>query len=393
MPPTLSIDEQTARAVARFEKAYARRPRHAAVAPGRVNLIREHTDYNAGFVLPMAIERQTVIVAAPRDDATIRLRSGSVAGEARFDLAPNLGPGEPAWSNYVRGVVAGYLKLGINPGRGFDAFIDSTVPFGGGLSSSAALEVSTATLYEILAGHSIDGVEKALLCQRCEHEFAGAPTGIMDQFIAIFAQADHALLIDCRSHEHRPVPLDDPGVTVLVANTNVEHQLADGEYARRRAECETAAQALGVDALRDATMQQLREAFVDEDQLPYRRARHVISENRRTLEAVEAMTRRDWARLGELMFASHASLRDDYEVSCRELDLLVELAREHADAGDVLGARMTGGGFGGCTITLVRTDAADRVAADLHQRYESATGLEPSLFVTRPAAGARALAL
>ncbi|MEX2544583.1 MAG: galactokinase [Phycisphaeraceae bacterium] len=393
MPHALTIDDHTGRAVARFEQAYGHPPRHAAVAPGRVNLIGEHTDYNDGYVLPMAIERQAIILASPRDDDTVRVRSTNVAGEASFQLTPGITPGEPAWGNYVRGVVAGYLQKGIDPGTGFDALVDSTVPTGGGLSSSAALEVSTATLIETMAGKELDGVEKALLCQRSDHDFVGVPAGIMDQFISVFGQAGHALLIDCRTHEHRPVPLDDPDIVVLIANTNVEHELATGEYGKRSDQCQAAARSLGVDSLRDATLDQLQDAFEDEDELAYRRARHVITENQRTLAAVEAMTQRDWRALGPLMFASHVSLRDDYEVSCRELDLLVDLACEHVHGGDVIGSRMTGGGFGGCTVSLVRAHAADRVADDLHHRYQAATGIEPTVFVTQPAAGARPLRL
>lgn len=388
--------EQLRRAAARFTEAFGRPPRFAVAAPGRVNLIGEHTDYNAGFVLPMAIERRTLILADRRADRTGRVVSTAVPEEATFDVNTPLAPGQPAWANYVRGVVAGYLEQGIDPG-GFDALIDSNVPTGGGLSSSAALEVATATLIEAMAGRSLEPTARALLCQRAEHEFAGMPCGIMDQFISALAQPGHALLIDCRSHETRPVPMHDPNVAVLVVNTNVAHELVEGAYAERRAQCERAAAALGVEALRDATMSDLErrggDVGGDLDGQSYHRARHVISENERTMRCAEALATGDWPEAGRLMLASHASLRDDFEVSCPELDLLVELASEHITSGEVFGTRMTGGGFGGCTVTLLRAEAAPSVAEDVTRRYHEKTGIIAGAFTTRPAGGAGTVAL
>jgi len=389
------VDEQLRRAAAAFEQAYGRPPTHAAVAPGRVNLIGEHTDYNGGFVLPMAIERQAVLVAAPAPAPApapgrqARVRSAQVDGEAAFDVTADLAPGDPSWANYVKGAVKGCLDAGLDPG-GFDAWLDSDVPAGGGLSSSAAIEVATATLMEVLSRKRLDPVDKALLAQHAEHTFAGVPCGIMDQFISAMGEAGHALLIDCRSHEATQVPLDDPGVAVLIINSNVKHELTGGEYAERRAQCERAAKALGVELLRDANPASLEVARAKLDEVDYRRARHVVTEDVRTLAAVEALRARNYPAVGAAMVASHASLRDDFEVSTPELDLLVELAVERDG---VIGSRMTGGGFGGCTVTLVRADAAAAVADAVTAAYQQQTGIEPAAFVSRPAAGARPLAL
>lgn len=380
-----------------FADAYGHPPTVAATAPGRVNLIGEHTDYNDGFVLPMAIERQTVIVASPRDDQTIRLRSTAFDEDAVFALSQNLLPGEPDWSNYFRGPIKLCLDTGLVLNHGFDAMIDSTVPTGGGLSSSASLEVATATLMEVLSGQTLDPVGKALLAQQAEHDYAGVPCGIMDQFISAMGKQGAALLIDCRTHETTDVPMADPSVEVLIINSNVKHALTGGEYAQRRAECEAAAKTLGVAALRDASMKQL-EAFKDElSDTEYRRARHVIGENERTLDAAAALRRGDWPTAGTLMFASHDALRDDFEVSCQELDILVDLATQACPEYDgrpaVIGSRMTGGGFGGCTVSLVHTDAAEAATRFICDGYRDATGIEPTAFTTRPAAGARALDL
>ncbi|MEX1015376.1 MAG: galactokinase [Phycisphaeraceae bacterium] len=392
MPHAPSLEQQTTDTARRFEQTFGDRPTHAAVAPGRVNLIGEHTDYNDGFVLPMAIERQTLLLARRRADRTVRLASTGMPGQAELNLDQPITPGEPGWTNYVRGAIAGCLERGFDPG-GLDVLIDSTVPTGGGLSSSAALEVGTATLVETLVGRRLDPVDKALLCQHAEHAFAGMPCGIMDQFISAMGERDHALLIDCRSHETRRVPLDDPGVAVLIVNSNVKHELTGGEYAQRRAQCEAAAKTLGVSALRDATLEKLNQAYSDREDVTYRRALHVISENDRTQAAAQAMQARDWAAMGRLMFESHSSLRDRFEVSCRELDILVELATRRVASGELYGSRMTGGGFGGCTVSLVRTETIDAVGAFLGEQYEQITGIRPTLFATRAAEGARPIAL
>ncbi|MCC6681176.1 MAG: galactokinase [Phycisphaeraceae bacterium] len=380
--------------VSRFAAIFGSTPTHAASAPGRVNLIGEHTDYNGGFVLPMAIDRRATLLAAVRSDTSVHLRSTAMPDEVVFDLSqplqPETLPGAGArWGNYVKGAMAGCIDKGFKL-PGCDLLLDSTVPSGGGLSSSAAIEVATVTLCEALCQRTLNPVDKALIAQRAEHEFAGVPCGIMDQFIAACGRAGHALLIDCRSHETELIPLDDPAVSVLIINSNVPHALVNGEYARRRAGCEAAAKVLGVDLLRDAELLQL-EAHRDKlDDVTYRRARHVIGEIARTRAAAHLLQQRDYAGFGKLMVQSHASLRDDYEVSCPQVDVLVDLTLQQQG---VLGSRMTGGGFGGCTVTLVATEHAEQVRDAVCAAYEKETGLQPFAFVSRPADGAGIVSL
>jgi len=328
--------------------------------------------------------------------ADARLRSTTMPGEARFPVdidghtirtAP-ITLGEPDWSRYLRGVVA----FSYTP-AGFDLMLDCNVPAGGGLSSSAAIELAAATALEAHGGVTFDPVHKALLCQMAEHRFGGTPCGIMDQFISAMGKPGCALLIDCRDYSTRDVKLDDDGVAVLILNSNCAHELNGGEYAQRRSQCEAAAKALGVAALRDADEAMLDAGKGKLDGVTFARARHVIGENQRTLDAADALDAGDWEAVGDLLFASHASLRDDYEVSTDELDLLVDLACGHHAGGAVIGSRMTGGGFGGCTITLVRAEQADAVANDICTTYQQRTGIEATPFVTRPAAGARLIDL
>lgn len=373
-----------------FVKCFGRAPRWVVAAPGRVNLIGEHTDYNEGFVLPMAIELYTLVLADRNTDRTVTAHSVTTGETASFSVRGRIERGNPAWSNYVRGVVAGFQKRG-QRSSGFDSVIDSTLPYGGGLASSAALEVAFATLLEAMSGRWLDPVGKALLCQEAEHEFAGVPCGIMDQFTSVLAQEGHALLLDCRSRTTKLVPMTDPSITVLIINTNLRHKLADGEYARRRAQCETAARALGVTALRDATLKQLESARKQMEPVVYRRARHVVTENERTLEAAEALQAGDWGRVGELMYASHASLRDDYEVSCRELDVIVETAKSISRKDGMIGCRMTGAGFGGCAVSLVKTEAVKRITRKIEENYEKETRQNATIFSSRPAGGAKVL--
>jgi galactokinase len=271
---------------------------------------------------------------------------------------------------------------------GFDAVVESEVPVGGGLSSSAAIEVATATLIEAMTGKTLDPVEKALVCQKAEHEYAGVPCGIMDQFASVMCRADHLMLLDCRSRQIEHIPFNDPNVTVLIINTNVKHELSGGEYAERRGQCEAAARKLGVASLRDATLELLESRRGELAEVEYRRARHAISEIGRTVEAAAAIKAGKWDEVGGLMYASHDSLRDDYEVSCPELDLLVRLARNIGRSGGIIGSRMTGGGFGGCTVSLVETAKVGAVAEDLAQSYQAKTGIEPSIIISRPARGA-----
>jgi galactokinase len=373
-----------------FAKIYGRPPRWIVAAPGRVNVIGEHTDYNDGFVLPMAIERYAVMAADKSADGKNIIQIRDVAEGVEpviIDLAAPVKPGSPKWGNYSRGIVAGMLELGINPG-GLDVLLHSTVPLGGGLSSSAALEVCTATLFEAATGKKIDPVEKALLCQEAEHEFANVPCGIMDQFISVMGRQNSLLLLDCRSRETKLVPMNDASVQLLIANTNVRHELSGGEYARRRSQCETAAKNLGVASLRDATDEMLESAKEKMDEVVFRRARHVIGEIKRTVQAAEVVRATNWETVGQLMYASHCSLRDDYEVSCKELDAIVEIAKSIGNKGGIYGCRMTGGGFGGCTVALVKTENVEAITRQIAADYKNKTKIEATIFVSRPAAGA-----
>ncbi len=378
---------------AEFQKTFGRPAQWVAAAPGRVNVIGEHTDYNDGFVLPMAIDRYTVVAAAPSAAAgkEVRLQSTMNGAAAVIDLGNPLKPAtKGTWFNYPLGVLAGFVQRGQSP-VAFDALIHSTVPLGGGLSSSAALEVSTATLLEIITGKRLDPVDKALLCQKAEHEYAGMPCGIMDQFISVMGKQDHLLLLDCRSRKPELVPMTDPAVALLITNTNVKHELTGGEYAKRRAQCEEAARILSVPSLRDATQKHLEKVKGRMDGVVYRRARHVIGEICRTVDAAREVRNSKWLEVGKLMYASHTSLREDYEVSCPELDAVVEIAQRIGERGGVYGCRMTGGGFGGCTVALVRADAVEAISGKIAAEYEQRTKIKASLFVSRPAAGATVL--
>jgi galactokinase len=386
----MTLNELAAHVAAEFQKIYTRPPRWIVAAPGRVNLIGEHTDYNDGFVLPMAIERYTVIAAdrPAKDTKQIRLRSTCEDQPVAIEPVQPLKPfPKGAWANYPAGVIAGFLACGLNPG-GFDALIHSTVPLGGGLSSSAALEVAVATLLEVITGRKLDPVEKALLCQKAEHDYAGMPCGIMDQFISVLGRENHLLLLDCRSRKPELVPMSDPSVTVLIINSNVKHELTGSEYPTRRKQCETAAKILGVPSLRDATADLLELARGRMDEVVFRRACHVISEIERTVHAAEGVRASNWPAVGQLMYASHRSMRDDYEITCRELDAVVEIAESIGIPGGVYGCRMTGGGFGGCAVALVKSDAVAAISKKIAADYKKKTGIEATIFVSRPAAGA-----
>ena len=388
----MNLQELSAHVTREFEQAFGRPPRWIAAAPGRVNVIGEHIDYNDGFVLPMAIEYYALMAAdrPPNGGAMLRIRSTAEKEAAEIDTSKPVTTSPLKWSNYPRGVIAGFAARGLNPG-GLDVLLHSTVPLGGGLSSSAALEVCTATLLEAVIGKKIDPVEKALLCQKAEHEFAGVPCGIMDQFISVMGRESHLLLLDCRSRKTELVPMRDPSVELLIANTNVKHELGSGQYARRRAQCETAAKILGVPSLRDASAAGLEAKKSNMDGEVFRRARHVIGEIERTVQAAEAIRASNWQKTGELMYASHQSLRDDYEVSCAELDALVEIAESIGLSGGVYGCRMTGGGFGGCAVALVKTGSVAAITRKLAAGYQEKTGLAATIFGSRPAAGASVL--
>ena len=391
-----SLAELVAQAEDRYNQVFGETPVWTVAAPGRVNLIGEHTDYNDGFVLPMAIERYVVLAAgrpsksteqgeAPQDQVTLhsdlinQQQSFLVNGQSSSDL--------PAWCVYSHGVLDLLRKRDVIA-TPIQAVVLSTVPLGGGLSSSAALEVATATLAEAVTGNALDPRDKAKLCQQAENEYAGVPCGIMDQFSSALCQADKAMRLDCRSLETTDVPLTDPDVTVLIINSNVAHDLGSSEYPVRRAQCESAAKKLGVAALRDVSMEMLAAEEQKLDAVQLRRARHVVGENDRVLQFSHAAVAGDWDTAGALMHASHVSLRDDYEVSCPQVDLLVDLASSLGPAGGVYGSRITGGGFGGCTVTLAKSSDTDHIADSILAAYQKETGIDATAFTSRPAQGA-----
>jgi galactokinase len=392
----------------RFFATFGRRATLLARAPGRVNIIGEHTDYNDGFVLPAAIERETRFAAAPRNDGRVRLAALDLGRETVFDLtevAPSAGEAHFAepWSNYVRGVAAGLLAAGY-PVRGMDALIHGDVPIGAGLSSSAAMEMAAIQTFSAAGGFTVPLDQAARIGQQAEHTFVGTKCGLMDQLASALGRPDHLLLIDCRDLSFRPVPVP-PGAGILIADTAVRRQLAASAYNERRAQCEAAARALGVRALRDATLEMLDAAELNE--VVARRARHVISENGRVLEMVEALqagqapstssgqvpstsSGQVLAQAGRLMDASHASLRALYEVSSVELDTMVELLRGQPGC---YGARLTGAGFGGCAVALMDASAIEAAIPAVAETYRARTGLAPVLYPTRAAAGAGFVAL
>lgn len=358
-----------------------------AAAPGRVNLIGEHIDYCDGFVLPFAIDRYIVIAGAANGTSEARIATALGDSIAVLDVSNPQEPSEPKWANYIRGVIRGFQDRGHSV-PGFDAFILSSVPGGAGLSSSAALECATATFLEGLLDTRLDTREKALLSQKAEHDFANVPCGIMDQFASAFGKPNRLVLIDCRSGEPELVPFENPDLTVLISNTMVHHELSDGGYASRRKNTEDALKMLGKQSWRDVTEDDVRGNWDRLGDPVNRRARHVVGEIARTVAAASALGRNDFETLGPLMYASHESLRDDFEVSCKELDVMVDIARKIGRNGGVIGARMTGGGFGGSTVTLCESRKASDIAETLASEYEKATGITPQIFASRPSLGA-----
>ncbi len=355
----------------RFRERFGYPPAAVAVAPGRINVIGEHTDYTEGWVLPAAIDRYIAVATRSRHDGEVVLFSDRYGGPVRLSELPASRRGD--WTDYVVGVVW-QLRASLDAPEGFELAIVGDIPTGAGLSSSAALEVATAMALLATTGADLSRAELAPLCQRAENDFVGARTGIMDQFTAIFARANNALLLDCRSLRWEEIPLPDQRFAWLLADTRVKHELAGSGYNQRRAECEAAAAALGVVALRDATEADLERI---EDPLLQRRARHVLTENARVKTAAAALRRRDAPALGPLLYASHESLKAEFSVSCPELDWLVELAGESPA---VVGARMMGAGFGGCVLLLADARTLDDTEAHLRQEYSKRFNRPPDFY-------------
>lgn len=362
-------------------------------APGRVNLIGEHTDYNQGFVLPAAINFSCWVAAAPRDDNKLVVHSENFHDTVEAVLKGNYLQRSRRWSDYPLGVASVLEESGYSlPGA--NLYIRGEIPLGAGLSSSAALEIAVACALLEIAGREVPRVKIAEICQRAENEFVGAHVGIMDQFVSCNGRAGHVLLLDCRTLKHRAVPF--PGtVQLVVCNTMVKHEHGDGEYNMRRRECEAGVEKLsrvlpGIQALRDVSLQQLEAHRSRLPEVIYRRCRHVVTENERVPKAAAALESGDIVAVGEMMAESHRSLRDDYQVSCPELDLMVDLARKHEG---VYGSRMTGGGFGGCTVNLVDRSATVEFKRHVAMEYHGATGRHPDIFVCDTSDGVERLSL
>lgn len=387
LQPNPNLSDLVSDAAAGLKQRFQAEAIITAAAPGRVNLIGEHIDYCDGFVMPFAIDRYIVIAGRPNGSHEARIATAISEDIATIDLTELQQVSEPKWANYLRGVIRGFQDRSYTI-PGFDAFILSSVPGGAGLSSSAALECATATFLEGLLDIHLDTREKALLCQKAEHDFAHVPCGIMDQFASAFGQPNRLVLIDCQSGEPEMVPFENPDLTVLISNTLVSHELSDGGYAARRKHTEDGLSILGKASWRDVVTTDVQTHWETLGEPVNRRARHVVGEISRTISAAAALARNDFEALGPLMAASHDSLRDDFNVSCKELDILVEIARNIGRQGGVIGARMTGGGFGGSTVTLCESSKASEIAATLSAEYEKATGIQPQIFASRPAQGA-----
>lgn len=373
-----------------FKKKFGEDATICVCAPGRVNLIGEHTDYNEGFVLPMALSMVTIIAAKPTESfqCSIISMSESLAStsKAEFTIEKRelIKPGEPKWANYMKGVIANFP---FEIPSGFNAVVMSSVPMGAGLSSSAALEVATYTLLEVLTNnYAKDLKEKAMICQKAEHDFAGVPCGIMDQFISVMGKDKNALLLDCRDLSVVHVPMDKiDDNCFLITNSNSPHKLSSSAYCERRDTCYEAAKKLNKKSLREVNIQDLKHLkSLGASDVMLKRVQHVVKEILRTQEAVEVLKLGNYKKFGELMNQSHDSLRDDYEVSSPELDTLVDCARS---VEGVFGSRLTGAGFGGCTITLLKENAIPQVIEKIKKTYKG----NATFYIAKPASGARKL--
>jgi galactokinase len=369
-----------------FEKHFGSSPTKLARAPGRVNLIGEHTDYNDGFVLPMAIDRNIWVAAKPRDDDKFNIHSVDFDASISFTTNQLTDSSLPHWTHLIRGVWYLLGEQGDMP-PSVDISIAGDVPIGAGLSSSAAMEVVLIELALNLINKQWTQSEKALFGVEVERKFTGMPSGIMDQMAAAVSRAGHALLIDCRSLQTTPVNIPE-NIAVIVMDTAKRRQLVDSAYAERRQQCEESATILGVASLRDATLDMVKANQVQLGDVRFRRAHHIVTENERTLQFIDSFKHGDLAQAGKLMNKSHFSLRDDYEVSCTELDIISDIARNHSGC---YGARMTGGGFGGCGVAIVDRSAVADFMTEVATAYQAQTPLQPALYEFEPAAGSEVI--
>lgn len=369
------------RVTAAFAERFGSEPCFVTRAPGRVNLIGEHTDYNDGFVLPLAIDREVCIAGRPRGDRRVVIHSLEFGDTADFDLTA-LTRADHTWGEYVKGC-AWVLGAAGQPLKGWEGVLSGDVPRGAGLSSSAALELATLRAFTVVADSAWDTTTAALYGRRVENEWIGVNSGIMDQLVVARAQAGHAMLIDCRTYEVEAVPLPD-SVAVVVLDTSTRRGLVGSAYNERRQQCENAARILGVVALRDVDSSVLEAGRARMDECTFRRARHVVSENERTLQAAAALRAQDLTALGKLMNNSHASLRDDFEVTNAALNAMTTIAQEQAAC---YGTRMTGAGFGGCAVALVAAAGSDEFIAEVSGRYNKETGLTARAYACHAADG------
>lgn len=370
-----------------FEQKYAKKPELTVYAPGRVNIIGEHTDYNDGFVMPCAINYGTAVSGTKRDDGVFNVYAADLDKSDSFSLQQEICRSEHKWQNYVRGVVHFIQQRCPEFRQGADLVISGNVPLSSGLSSSASLEVAVGKFCQQLGNLPLTHTEIALIGQKAENQFVGANCGNMDQLISALGQEDHLLMIDCRSLETKATPVPH-NVAVMIVNSNVKHDLVTGEYNTRRQQCEAAAKFFGVKALRDVSIQQFREKEAELtalDEETAKRARHIVTENQRVLEAVEALNQGNIPRLGELMGQSHSSMRDDFEITVPEIDYLVELAQ--SAIGSEGGARMTGGGFGGCIVAIAPVEKVEAVRQIIADNYEKRTGIKETFYVCTASAG------
>jgi len=370
---------------AEFVRLYGEQPAHVVRAPGRVNIIGEHTDYNDGFVLPMAIDKAAWIALRPRNDRHVNVYSTFYEQSVTFSL-DDFETAKDGWIEYLRGVAWVLTNDGYKL-NGWDGVLASDVPGGAGLSSSAAIEMATARAFNVTSGFEWSAPTMAKIGQAAENNWVGAKTGIMDQMISAAGKADHALLIDCRSLETQLFPLP-PGTVIVVLDTSTRRGLVDSLYNERRESCEKAAHFFAVKALRDVTIEEFEDKASQLDAVIRRRARHVITENTRTLAAGEAMKRGDAVALGKLMDESHVSMRDDFEISSDALNAIVDAARREPGC---YGARMTGGGFAGCAVALVKADEAEHFATAVAGTYQNNTGLTPAIYVCKATNGAEVI--
>lgn len=368
-----------------FKAQFGALPKWMIRAPGRVNLIGEHTDYNDGFVLPMAIDRAVWLGLRPREDERVILYSLNEQDATVFSIS-ELKHGEPRWSEYVRGISWSLAKQNYAL-RGWEGVMSSNVPIGAGLSSSAALEMAVARAFAQSSGWEWEPTQMALIGQKAENEWVGANTGIMDQMISAAGMAGHSLLIDCRDLSTKQIPLPQD-TAIVIMDTMTRHTHTDSGYNERRKQCEVASVFFGVSHLRDVDWLTFESRAHELSDVIRRRARHVITENKRVLQAAEALTAEDTIQMGQLMNESHISLRDDFEVTNDELNLMVELAQKQTNC---YGARMTGGGFGGCAIALVKSNVTEQFATSVAKAYQHHTKREPQIYICKATDGASVL--